>query len=240
MDISGIMDHTNITQIETMISDYNENIGYYNRNMRELLEMYRISLNDEMLRRRLRQRRFYGSNHNTNSNSNSFFYNSINDVLNPRNRNLFTTQLQDDVVCPTNEQIENAVENIVYDSSFSQFQCPISLEQFEEGIEICRIKHCRHLFKRSSLMDWFQRNVRCPVCRYDIRDYIEEDSEVVEQTRTTTIYPYTNSRSLTQTTITNFLRNFLTSEINETLPIINELTFSFDLPTDYDVSYNSV
>jgi hypothetical protein len=27
------------------------------------------------------------------------------------------------------------------------------------------------------LNDWFRRNVRCPVCRYDIRDYVNENSE---------------------------------------------------------------
>jgi hypothetical protein len=249
MDISGIMNHTNLTHIESMISDYNENIRYYNRNMRDLLEMYRTSVNDEMLRRRQRQERFYGRNYN----SNSFIYNSIYDILNPRNRNLFTTQLQDVVVYPTNAQIENAVENVVYDSSLAQFRCPISLESFEEGVEICRIKHCRHLFKRSSLLSWFQRNVRCPVCRYDIRDYVEEEGEgeevpeLLEETTTSdTINPTTTSSNnvrtfsnITQGSITNFLRNFLTSEMNETLPIINELTFTFDLPSDYDSSYNT-
>jgi len=248
MDISGIMNHTNLTQIENMITDYNENIRYYNRNMREFIEIYRTSVNDEMLRRRQRQQRFYGRNYN----SESFIYNSINDLLNPRNRNWFTTQLQDVVVYPTNAQIENAVENVVYDSSLAHFQCPISLEPFEEGVEICRIKHCRHLFKRSCLMSWFRRNVRCPVCRYDIRDYVEEstesDPESEEEERTSdtrTRNPTTTPSSsnhvrtfsnITQGSITNFLRNLLTSETN---PLINELSFTFDFPADYDISYNS-
>lgn len=262
MDISGIMNHTNLTQIENMITDYNENMRYYNRNMRELIEIYRTSVNDEMLRRRQRQQRFYTRNYN----SDSFIYtprdlnrftNPSLDLLNPlAPANWFTTQLQDVVVYPTHAQIENAVENVVYDSSLAQFQCPISLEPFEEGVEICRIKHCRHLFKRASLISWFQRNVRCPVCRYDIRDYVEESNEsdpeseeeetTTNNTRsrnpTTTNSSSNNVRTfsnITQGSISNFLRNLLTSEINQTLPMINELSFTFDLPADYDVSYNS-
>ena len=254
MDISGIMNHTNLTQIENMITDYNENMRYYNRNMRELIEIYRTSVNDEMLRRRQRQQRFYTRNYN----SDSFIYtprdlnrftNPSLDLLNPlAPPNWLTTQLQDVVVYPTHAQIENAVENVVYDSSLAQFQCPISLEPFEEGVEICRIKHCRHLFKRASLIRWFQRTVRC--------DYVEESNEsdpeseeeetTTNNTRsrnpTTTNSSSNNVRTfsnITQGSISNFLRNLLTSEINQTLPMINELSFTFDLPADYDVSYNS-
>ena len=41
MDISGIIHSTNITSIESIINDYNENMRYYNRNMRDLIEIYR-------------------------------------------------------------------------------------------------------------------------------------------------------------------------------------------------------
>ena len=54
-------------------------------------------------------------------------------------------------------------------------RCPITLEDFQENETVCQIKHCRHTFKEQSLRNWFQNNVRCPVCRYDIRDYDEEE-----------------------------------------------------------------
>ena len=48
------------------------------------------------------------------------------------------------------------------------------MEDFQENENVCQIKHCRHTFKEEAIKNWFQRNVRCPVCRYDIRDYFEE------------------------------------------------------------------
>lgn len=78
--------------------------------------------------------------------------------------------LENVVVFPNNTQIINATEIIEYHSGFTQLQCPISLENFEFGQEIRRIKYCGHIFNNNSLMEWFRQNVRCPVCRHDIRD----------------------------------------------------------------------
>ena len=50
--------------------------------------------------------------------------------------------------------------------------CPISLVPFRAGDEICRIRHCNHSFKKHYILEWFRYNVRCPVCRYDIREYL--------------------------------------------------------------------
>jgi hypothetical protein len=82
--------------------------------------------------------------------------------------------LQDVIVRPTQQQIQDATEIIIFDerNSNNNTNCPITLEPFVIGEQICRIKHCSHLFKQRALHDWFRRNVRCPVCRYDIRDYI--------------------------------------------------------------------
>lgn len=264
MDISGIVNNSNITrvrEVELMISDYNENMRYYNRNMRELIEIYRERINEDMLRNRQNQRqtRFYNY-------SSSPLYNSIYDVYNslqyPLHRNIYTanTHLEDVIVRPTNQQIRLAIENTTYDVSLSQFRCPISLESFEQGDEICRIKHCGHLFKRSSLMSWFQRNVRCPVCRYDIREYRENEEHIEEEnedeneeernneeennhrpTNNTRGIRTTNSQSQSQN-LTNILRHFLTGEIQRNMPYlnnaINELTFTFDIPYDWDGSSN--
>ena len=85
---------------------------------------------------------------------------------------------QDVVVHPTDEQIRNATEIIQYDennTSILNTSCPITLEAFQPGEHICRIKHCSHSFKRTAITDWFRRNVRCPVCRFDIRETDRED-----------------------------------------------------------------
>jgi hypothetical protein len=79
-------------------------------------------------------------------------------------------------VRPTEQQILNATRLFEYADDMTDInnRCPITLEDFQENETVCQIKHCRHTFKEQSLRNWFQSNVRCPVCRYDIRDYVEE------------------------------------------------------------------
>lgn len=47
--------------------------------------------------------------------------------------------------------------------------CPITLEPFTNDANVSEILGCNHLFQPEALTSWFQSNVRCPVCRYDIR-----------------------------------------------------------------------
>ena len=46
--------------------------------------------------------------------------------------------------------------------------CPISLEDFQEGDSITRIRECLHEFKTPHLTRWFLRSARCPVCRWNL------------------------------------------------------------------------
>lgn len=48
-------------------------------------------------------------------------------------------------------------------------RCPISLEEFEIGDQLCEINHCHHIFKWIHLQSWFCTHSNCPVCRFDIR-----------------------------------------------------------------------
>ena len=49
--------------------------------------------------------------------------------------------------------------------------CPISQVDFSNNDTIIMIKHCRHIFSQNSILRWFERDVHCPLCRYDIRTY---------------------------------------------------------------------
>ena len=91
-------------------------------------------------------------------------------VLYPTNQSLFS----DVIVHPTENEILNATELINYNhaAEYNNNTCPITLEEFNHGERICQIKHCGHIFREEALRNWFRRNVRCPVCRYDIRNYI--------------------------------------------------------------------
>ena len=87
----------------------------------------------------------------------------------------------------TNDQIERAIEQILYDASMSNSynesnaitantdemvadRCPICLEDFQIGEHVLRIRVCGHIFKQPGLLRWFQRNNHCPVCRRNVTE----------------------------------------------------------------------
>jgi hypothetical protein len=80
-----------------------------------------------------------------------------------------------DNIYPNIRQIMNATETFVYNTdtteSVQDSTCPISLETFVLGEELCRIHHCQHVFKWRHIQEWFSTSAHCPVCRYDIRLY---------------------------------------------------------------------
>lgn len=93
-----------------------------------------------------------------------------------------TTELDDFFlpveISPTTLQIETATINICYRTISSPLNasCPITLEPFTENEIVTMIRFCNHIFKPGQINSWFQRNCRCPVCRYDIRNYLPEIS----------------------------------------------------------------
>ena len=85
-----------------------------------------------------------------------------------------TNNLTPVIVAPSQEQINNATETLRYReimADTNQLRCPISLHSFTPRDVVIRILHCGHVFSQHSLLTWFRNNVRCPLCRYDIRDY---------------------------------------------------------------------
>jgi hypothetical protein len=84
------------------------------------------------------------------------FNDPVNVVATPRQISTATTQLlYENIETPTNDR------------------CPICLEVFQPNSEVTQINNCRHIFNRTELATWFQTNVRCPVCRFDIRDHVD-------------------------------------------------------------------
>ena len=76
----------------------------------------------------------------------------------------------------TDDQINRATRTYGYvndnvNVSDASNVCPISLETFQPGDVVCEVLGCGHVFKRTSLMNWFQRDPRCPVCRYNLSEY---------------------------------------------------------------------
>jgi hypothetical protein len=109
------------------------------------------------------------TNTNTNANANSYGTSDITADIS----GLLSSFLNSNVVVrPTNQQIENASRLVSYNEiqNPNSEACPISLERFNPSDQVRQINHCGHIFLPSEFNEWFQSNVRCPVCRYDIRN----------------------------------------------------------------------
>ena len=77
------------------------------------------------------------------------------------------------VVRPNQEQIRRATTNLLFREidNPTNMLCPITQQPFESSDSVTIINHCRHIFSRNELAEWFGSNVRCPVCRYDVREH---------------------------------------------------------------------
>lgn len=75
-------------------------------------------------------------------------------------------------VVATPQQIATATRNVVFGlvEDPPNTSCPICLDVFEHNSIVTEIIHCGHVFVPNELSRWFETNVRCPVCRHDIRN----------------------------------------------------------------------
>ena len=242
--------------------DYHQNIHDYNENMRRYLhlieDMYNNNTNNNINVNPRTRNYTNNTTSTTNTNRNDTPVPIINTFIRNYLRNredstLLQNNYEDVVVRPSSAQIENATDVILFDESLDNHNtsCPITLEHFRTGEEVCSIRYCSHLFKRVALMDWFRRNVRCPVCRYDIREYTspteqEDPNEFDEliQELVDDAQPQISRRTipnLLTSTLTNAIRSFVNHEINNLPNHFNsaaELLYTFDIPISFDPSGN--
>ena len=100
------------------------------------------------------------------------FNDPVNVVATPQQISRATThRLYEDIETPTNDR------------------CPICLEVFQANSEVTQINNCRHIFNRAELSTWFETNVRCPVCRFDIRDHVDLPVPAILPTNSNTAPP---------------------------------------------------
>ena len=100
--------------------------------------------------------------------------------------------LQDVVVTPSERDVCIATTTRRFSSLYDPINdvCPITQQRFEPNDMVTRIDHCGHVFSSMDLTRWFRRSVRCPVCRFDIREanissthYNRAVNEIVERHR---------------------------------------------------------
>jgi len=66
-------------------------------------------------------------------------------------------------VRPTAQQIASSLVDGTTTTS-----CAVCQDAISEGG--CKIRQCSHFFHRSCIENWLSLSVRCPVCRFDIRE----------------------------------------------------------------------
>ena len=82
------------------------------------------------------------------------------------------------VIRPTNRQLRESTELVRFGSMENPQNntCPISLERFNDQQLVTRIIFCGHVYSTNELQTWFETNVRCPLCRFDIREHRNQAS----------------------------------------------------------------
>ena len=103
---------------------------------------------------------------------------------NSRELGLVTSQISAVRVRPSWRQIRDGTQQRVFRdiTNPSQFICPIDRGPLEPDDHVLQIIHCRHIFRESSLRRHFRGSPRCPLCRYDIRDYQASDTQTESST----------------------------------------------------------
>jgi hypothetical protein len=135
---------------------------------------------------------------------------------NPHLTDFLTTFLNSSVpVRPTQQQINNASRLVRFDSiqSPNSTSCAISLEPFSSDDTVRQLHHCGHIFFPNEFTQWFSNNVRCPVCRHDIRN----NSHSNVPTTSTTTSTSSTAEQLTIDLSNNELSDNLISTISNRL-----------------------
>jgi hypothetical protein len=159
---------------------------------------------------------YNGFNMFTNRNRNNYDF-----LQNSELTSLLNTFLNTRVIVrPTTEQIETATRLIRYrdiENPLAEF-CPISLEEFNDDDEVRQILQCGHIFHQNQFQQWFDTNSRCPICRYDIRNYIPLNNNNNDQTSRQSTSE-ANEQNVRDQTSRQSNRNNL--DTSSTLPISN-------------------
>ena len=75
----------------------------------------------------------------------------------------------------TNDQISAVVQNSLYGDLSSSVResyttCPITLDQFEDSMEVGVIRPCGHVFRREAITNWLATRHTCPSCRRNLSE----------------------------------------------------------------------
>ena len=153
----NIPPNNDFNNLYSMLNLTRENI--FNSNLDQLFSNFSNNLNEP---NNLNENNIYTRHFIIrNPSAYSFFNNEDADFLTPI------------VIRPTQEQINNATEECIFCSIIDppNSSCPISLVPFQNNVMVYKINQCGHIFFKNQLENWLLENTKCPLCRYDLRDY---------------------------------------------------------------------
>jgi hypothetical protein len=146
--------------------------------------------------------------------------------LNNTVNNLFESFFDPIPILPTENQIESATRVVRFGDIINPLNqsCCISLEPFLDDTSVVMIRYCRHLFSRNAIRGWFEHNSRCPICRYDIRNWninqnlsttsVDLSNNSIRRNRTQTYIPSMTQDENEQNQLPNLHRRNLDRSIN--------------------------
>ena len=167
--------------------------------------------------------------------------------------NFLQSFLQPIAIFPTQSQIETATRRVLYRDIISPLNvsCPILQQNFENDSIVSVIRHCGHIFNTDELNVWFESSCRCPVCRYDIREYISPRNSVPYPTPRNNFNDHTptlGTRTRTQTrrqtpsrTQTPTPNSLITSIVNQiTNGSLNDISNNYPMDISYNIQNDDV
>jgi len=214
---------------ETINNLINNLITSNNEIMRNITNL--LNTNNRQQNNIRNQNRHQSNRQNNNNRYNNYinesFYNYANSRPTDAGRisNLIYSFLEPIEIYPTLSQIESATRTVRFGDIIRPLNtaCPISLENFNENDQVLIIRHCNHIFSNTGLISWFRSNCRCPVCRYDIRNYVS--------TRANNNSSLSNNTDISSNVLPSSLTSVERRNISNPTNILFDLIFSNLLDT---------
>jgi hypothetical protein len=131
---------------------------------------------------------------------------------------------------PTPTQIINAVEitNFSNINDPINHSCPISHMDFSNNDRVIMIKNCRHIFSVGSILRWFERNVQCPLCRYDITT--DTSNNINESTSSSESQLPVNSPSSTPLPFAQQIATLISDQLTRDTDFSGNISIELEVP----------
>lgn len=181
-----------------LISSYNNNIQEYQRNVGIMIAL--LHSNNQLF-----NERFNTPLRVSNVRTEGPFFSYTNTTTPQRRQEPPNTSQRQ-------QQIDQVVRTFTYSqeigSSLNDNRCPISLQEYVEGDELCEIITCGHIFKKTNLLRWLQRTNTCPSCRAQLNIPLPNNSPIHNRNTTTQMF-WTSDNTNNQLFNSDFWRNFV-------------------------------